>query len=123
MLITAERLADDQPGTWQSVTFTNWAMGGLTYAPLRIQKHGPRARLDGHAQPGATFTGTQAAFTVPTGLRPLYAQYRTVPRITSGTPTLIGVAIGTDGIVTVYSSTSIGVTDRFSFTGIEWPLD
>jgi hypothetical protein len=36
--ITAERLLDDIPGEWTNVTFTNWAQGSLTYAPLRVQR-------------------------------------------------------------------------------------
>ena len=123
MVITAARLNDDHPGAWTTVSFVNWAQGGLSYAPLRVQRDGTRARLDGHAQPGATFTGGQIAFTIPVGYRPLYQRYYAVPRITSGTPTLIGVAIATNGEVTVYSGTSIGTTDRYDFSVIDWPLD
>ncbi|MGQ5580921.1 hypothetical protein [Streptomyces sp. ECR3.8] len=123
MLTTAERLADDNPGTWTNVSFTSWAQGGLTYAPLRVQREGTRARLDGHAQPGGTFSGSQVAFNIPAAFRPQYQRYYSVPRITSGTPTHIGVAIGSNGDVTVYSSTSIGATDRFDFSGIDWPLN
>lgn len=123
MDITAGRLLDDLPGDWEDVTFSNWTQGGLTYAPLRIQRHGRRARLNGHAQPGATFTGSQTAFTVPAALAPAYQHYFDAVRITSGTPTLLGVAIATTGVVTVFSSASITTTDRHDFTRIEWPLD
>ncbi|MGW8719689.1 hypothetical protein ACWGNR_10310 [Streptomyces althioticus] len=123
MVITAARLNDDHPGAWANVAFVNWAQGGLSYAPLRVQRDGTRARLDGHAQPTAAFTGGQIAFTIPVGYRPLYQRYYSVPRITSGTPTLVGVAIATNGEVTVYSGTSIGTTDRYDFSVIDWPLD
>jgi hypothetical protein len=123
MVITAARLNDDHPGAWTTVSFNNWAQGGLSYAPLRVQREGTRARLDGHAQPGATFSGNQIAFTIPVGYRPQYQRYYAVPRITSGTPTLLGVAIATNGEVTVYSTGSIGTTDRFDFSTVEWPLD
>lgn len=123
MVITASRLNDDHPGAWANVAFVNWAQGGLSYAPLRVQRDGTRARLDGHAQPTAAFTGGQIAFTIPVGYRPLYQRYYSVPRITSGTPTLVGVAIATNGEVTVYSGTSIGTTDRYDFSVIDWPLD
>ncbi|MEU3441817.1 hypothetical protein ABZ755_15595 [Streptomyces griseoincarnatus] len=121
--MTAERLLDDIPGDWNNVTFTNWAQGALSYAPLRVQRDGARARLDGHAQPSATFTGSQVAFNIPAQFRPFYQRYYSAPRITSGTPTFIGVVINTNGDVTVYSSTSIGATDRFDFSGIDWPLN
>lgn len=121
--ITAERLIDDIPGDWTNVTLTNWAQGALSYAPLRVQREGTRARLDGHAQPSASFSGSQVAFNIPAAFRPLYQRYYSVPRITSGTPAFIGVAIGTNGDVTVYSSTSIGATDRYDFSGIDWPLN
>ncbi|MGA5435486.1 hypothetical protein ACPCIZ_12930 [Streptomyces cellulosae] len=124
MRVTAERINDDHPGEWQDVTLSNWDQGALTYAPLRIQKVGNRARLDGHAQPGSTFSGNQTAFTVPSDLAPAYTQYRMAVRITSATPTVfLGVVINTTGTVTVYSTASIGATDRFNFSGIEWPLD
>jgi hypothetical protein len=121
--ITAERLLDDIPGDWTNVTLTNWAQGALAYAPLRVQREGTRARLDGHAQPSATFTGSQVAFNIPAPFRPLYQRYYSVPRITSGSPAHIGVAINTNGDVTVFSSTSIGATDRYDFSGIDWPLN
>jgi hypothetical protein len=108
MVITAARLNDDHPGAWANVAFVNWAQGGLSYAPLRVQRDGTRARLDGHAQPGATFSGNQIAFTIPVGYRPQYQRY---------------YAIATNGEVTVYSTGSIGTTDRFDFSTVEWPLD
>ncbi|MFG2683170.1 hypothetical protein [Streptomyces sp. NPDC048392] len=123
MLLTDGRLNDDLPGDWQEVTFDEWGPGALSYAPLRVQKHGHRARLDGHSQPESTFTGSQVAFTIPADLAPAYQHYFSAVRITSGTPTLLGVVVATSGSVTVYSSTSIGSSDRFDFSRIEWPLD
>ncbi|MER6834239.1 hypothetical protein ABT320_09605 [Streptomyces cellulosae] len=123
MDITAGRLLDDLPGDWEDVTFNSWTQGGLTYAPLRVQRHGRRARLDGHAQPTGTFSGSQTAFTLPSHLVPAYQHYFDAVRVTSGTPTLLGVVVNTTGIVTVFSTGSIGTTDRFDFSSIEWPLD
>ena len=123
MRITDGRLNDDLPQPWQDVTFTQWSQGSLTYAPLRVQRHGLRARLDGHSQTGTTFTGSQSAFEIPVDLAPAYQHYFSAVRITSGTPTLLGVVIAITGAVTVYSSTSVTSSDRFDFSGIEWPLD
>ncbi|MCP8707467.1 hypothetical protein [Streptomyces sp. AC04842] len=123
MFITAERLVDDLPGEWANVTLTNWTQGALAYAPLRVQRQGVRARLNGHAQPSAAYSGGQVAFNIPAPYRPLYQHYFAAPRITSGTPTFVGVAIGTNGDVTVYSGTSITTTDRYDFSGIDWPLN
>jgi hypothetical protein len=123
MRITVDRINSEGTGPWQDVTFNSWAQGGLSYAPLRVQKYGNRARLDGHAQPTASFTGNQTAFTVPASLVPAYQHYFEAIRITSGTPTLLGVIVATSGAVTVYTSATIGTSDRYDFTGIEWPLD
>ncbi|MFA3877533.1 hypothetical protein ABS735_28305 [Streptomyces sp. MMCC 100] len=123
MRITADRLADDLPGDWQDVTFNQWTQGDQSYAPLRAQRHGRRARLDGHARPSASFTGSQIAFTVPAELTPTYQIYVDVPRITAGSPSLIGAFVAPNGEVTVYTSTSIGTSDRYWFGAVEWALD
>ncbi|MCI4143065.1 hypothetical protein [Streptomyces sp. MMS20-AI2-20] len=123
MIIDEAGLNDDHPGPWANVNFVNWAQGALSYAPLRVQRDGSRARLDGHAQPTAAFTGGQVAFNIPPGFRPQYQRYYSVPRITSGTPTDVGVAIAVNGDVTIYSSTSITTTDRYDFSHVEWPLN
>lgn len=123
MRTTADRLNAEGTGPWRDITFNNWVTGGLTYAPLRVQKYGNRARLDGHAQPSAAYSGSQLAFTIPADLAPTYQHYFNAVRVTSGTPTLVGVIIGTTGAVTVYSSTSISGTDRYDFSFIDWPLD
>ncbi|MBJ6633374.1 hypothetical protein BIU87_20840 [Streptomyces sp. ZS0098] len=121
--LTADRFNAEVPGPWRNVTFANWQQGGLTYAPLRVQKYGNRARLDGHAQPSASYSGNQLAFTIPSDLAPLYQHYFNAIRITSGTPTQVGLIVSSTGAVTVYSSTTIGTTDRYDFSFIDWPLD
>ncbi|MCO4699301.1 hypothetical protein LRR80_05395 [Streptomyces sp. RO-S4] len=121
--LTADRFNAEVPGPWRNVTFANWQQGGLTYAPLRVQKYGSRARLDGHAQPSASYSGNQLAFTIPADLAPAYQHYFNAVRITSGAPTLVGVIISSTGAVTVYSGGTIGPTDRYDFSFIDWPLD
>lgn len=123
MRITADRLNAEGTGPWRTVTWNNWQQGALTYAPLRVQRYGNRARLDGHAQPSASYSGNQIAFTIPSDLAPLYQHYFHAVRVTSGTPPLVGVIVATSGAVTIYSSTSIGSTDRYDFSFIDWPLD
>ncbi|MEU1099288.1 hypothetical protein ABZ389_39590, partial [Streptomyces sp. NPDC005877] len=84
----------NEEGTWSTasggagVTFSQWVQStNSTYQTLRLSKGAVRARLDGVAMVATAFsTGSQTAFTIPSGYRPLKAHYFAIPNITSSSP-------------------------------------
>jgi hypothetical protein len=113
-----------EEGTWTSVTFNQWTQHtGTAYQTLRLSKGAKRARLDGMGQIATTFTSTQTAFTIPSGYRPLKNHYFAIPTASNGNPTMVGCRIGSDGVVTVFTSVSIAVGNYCDFSVCSWPLD
>ncbi|MEU1078603.1 hypothetical protein ABZ404_39100, partial [Streptomyces sp. NPDC005878] len=121
----------NEEGTWSTasggagVTFSQWVQStNSTYQTLRLSKGAVRARLDGVAMVATAFSsGTQTAFTIPSGYRPLKAHYFAVPNIVSGNPSVLGCRVGADGVVTMFTSSSVIVNALYDFSNVHWPLN
>ncbi|TXS39697.1 hypothetical protein [Streptomyces sp. t39] len=116
----------NEEGTWSTVSFNSWVQTThATYQTLRVSRGLKRARLDGVGQVGTAIAagGTQSAFTVPAGYRPLKEHYYAVPNITGGSPAHIGCRVGTDGVVTIWSTAAVSVGALYDFTRVDWPLN
>jgi hypothetical protein len=104
--------------------YSAWTGPSLTsYQALRLISDGRRVFLDGCASTATSFSGSQTAFTVPTGMRPKADQYFGLIRSTSGDPRTIGCQVKANGTVTVFASTSVATTDTWSFSEVSWSLD
>lgn len=113
------------PAAWTSLTAGAWSTtpASTSYQSIRIQSDGTRAYLDGAASTSTTFTGSQNAFTIPAGMRPLKNHFFGLVRATSGDPRFLGCLVQSTGTITVYASTSVTTGDTFDFSDISWPLD
>lgn len=114
-----------EEGAWTTVTFNQWVQySGTAYQTLRLSRGAKRARLDGMGQVATTYSsGSQTAFTIPTGYRPLKNHYFAIPTAASGSPVILGCRIGSDGLVTVFTSVSIATGNFLDFSVCTWPLD
>ncbi|MFF8544833.1 hypothetical protein ACF060_31605 [Streptomyces werraensis] len=113
------------PGAWASLTGVQWSTtpAVTTYQSIRIQSDGTRAYLDGAASTLTAFTGSQNAFTIPAGMRPLKNHYFGLVRATSADPRFIGCLVQSNGTITVFATTSVATSDTWDFSDISWPLD
>ncbi|MGA5670086.1 hypothetical protein ACPCTG_31970 [Streptomyces pseudogriseolus] len=113
------------PGAWASLTESAWSTtpSSTSYQSIRIQSDGTRAYLDGAASTKTGFTGSQNAFTIPAGMRPVKNHFYGLVRATSGDPRFLGCLVQSSGTITVYASTAVTTTDTFDFSDISWPLD
>ncbi|MFB7738230.1 hypothetical protein ACFC08_28355 [Streptomyces sp. NPDC056112] len=114
------------PGAWTSLTASAWTTtpSNTAYQSIRICSDGNRAYLDGAASTLTAYSsGSQNAFTVPTGMRPTKNHYYSVVRATSGSPTFLGCVVQSSGVITIYTSSAVATGDTFDFSAISWPLD
>lgn len=115
------------PAAWTTLTPLSWVTTPAitTYQSIRIRTDGTRAWLDGAASTGTAFTGSQNAFTIPTGMAPLKDHYYGVPRATSGDPRILGCRVQANGTIMMFASTTttVATTDTYDFSAISWPLD
>jgi hypothetical protein len=111
-------IAIGAPGAWTSVsTFTGtWVSGGSPQAAVsyRLLSDGQHVELAGSLASGAANT---AAFTLPTGFRPI--TQKTLTSYSSGNGGGRGIQVATTGVLTVLA----GVTPPISLDGLIFPLD